>query len=100
DPVIGLYNNSGALIQVVDDGVDSDSGMQTPDPAVVFRPNFTGSLRIVVASYPDLDLDGSGGASSGPYWLKIRRDFEGDGDGVLNAFDICPNDRENDIDKD
>jgi Big-like domain-containing protein/ASPIC/UnbV protein/FG-GAP repeat protein/VCBS repeat protein/thrombospondin type 3 repeat protein len=100
DPVLGLFDGTGALIQVVDDAVDPDSGMQTPDPAVAYKATFTGSLRIAISSFPDSDLDGVGGATAGPYWLRVIDDPDADRDGIADRLDRCPADPLDDVDHD
>ena len=100
DPVIGLYDNTGALIAMIDDAVDPDSGKESPDPARDYRATFTGALRIVVSSFPDTDLDGVGGGSTGPYWLRVIHDPDADGDGIADGQDVCPNDAADDADRD
>ncbi len=100
DAVIGLYDDANILVAVVDDGLDPDSGSHTVDPALTFTVAFTGTTKVVVTSYPDTDLNGSGGQTTGPYWLRVIRDGDADGDGIANRLDRCPNDAADDVDDD
>jgi len=105
DPVIGLYDPNGVLLQVhaepfVDDAFDPDSGSWTLDPAPTYTATFTGTVKVVVSSSPDTNLDGIGGQTTGPYWIRIEVDSDADGDGVVGRFDRCPNDAGDDVDRD
>ncbi len=97
DPVIGLFDDQGSLIQIVDDGIDPDSHTFSLDPALDTFVDFDGQARIAVGAFPDLDLDGAGGESTGEYWIRVTvenfscppgTDF--DGDGVCDVYDNCP----------
>ncbi len=100
DAVIGLYDATGTLIKVVDDAIDPDSGMLTTDPSLTMRVNFTGTAKLAVSSYPDMNLDGVGGQTTGPYWLRVTVSQDADGDGVADGLDPCPLDGSNDGDAD
>jgi len=100
DAVIGLYDDANIPVAVVDDGFDPDSGSHTVDPVLTFKVGFTGIAKVVVTSYPDTDLNGIGGQTSGPYWLRVIRDSDADGDGIVNRLDRCPNDAADDVDDD
>ena len=90
DAVIGLYSSTNTLLAVVDDAVDPDSGAYAVDPAIDFVASFTGTAKVVVSSYPDLDLNGVGGATTGGYWLRVRFEDDADGDSVSDGSDACP----------
>ena len=102
DAVIGLYDDEDLLLAlgVADDGLDPDSGSHTLDPELTRQLYFTGTAKLVVTSYPDADLNGVGGVTSGPYWLRVIRDGDSDGDGAANRLDGCPADPSNDLDAD
>ncbi len=100
DPIIGLLDPGGQVLAVVDDSTDPDSASFTVDPALVYTAGFTGTARLVVTSSPDLNLDGAGGQSSGPYWLRVEIEGDVDGDGVFDRFDRCPADALDDADRD
>jgi hypothetical protein len=100
DPVIGLFDGTGALTVVVDDAVDPDSGSFTFDPALSFNADFTGMAVVGVSSYPDLALTGAGQATSGGYWIRVEVDHDSDDDGIVDRFDLCPFDPHDDVDKD
>ncbi len=100
DAIIGLYDDFDLLVAVKDDTPDPDSGGHTIDPALTFQAGFTGLARLVVASYPDDNLDGIGGQTAGPYWLRVMRDSDTDGDGIVDRLDRCPNDAADDVDDD
>jgi hypothetical protein len=100
DAVIGLYDPTSALRVVVDDAEDPDTGKFSHDPWLEFTADFTGIARLVVSAYPDLDLNGLGTGSSGSYWLRVERDHDGDGDGIVDRLDPCPGQAENDLDHD
>ncbi len=99
DAAIGIYGPMG-LIRLVDDAIHPDSSDFTLDPALTYTADFTGDLYLAVSSYPDLDLNGSGGATTGPYWLRIIRDSDQDSDGVPDRLDRCPDDAADDPDDD
>ncbi len=100
DPLLGVFDHAGALIQSVDDSVDPDSMGDSFDPAVEFVPDFTGTARVAVTSYPDTDFDGTGGGTEGPYWIRFAVDDDADGDGSPDSEDNCPLDANNDEDDD
>ncbi len=100
DAIVGLYNSSGVLLRSVDDAFDPDSMTFTVDPALEFVANFTGTARIVVTSAPDFDLDGVGGQTTGGYWLRVEVESDDDADGILNKFDHCPEDPNDDAERD
>ncbi len=100
DAVLQLRSGGGALLAESDDTLDPDSSEFTLDPAIEFKVLSSGTLRIAVASYPDLDFNGTGGVSSGPYWLRIARLSDVDGDDVPGGFDLCPLDPNDDADGD
>jgi hypothetical protein len=99
DPVMEV-SVQGDLYAVVDDAQDPDSGMATRDPALTFRPTLGGPLFIRIASYGDTNFDGTGGTTTGPYWLRITIDPDVDGDGVVDRFDAFPTDPHDDVDGD
>jgi hypothetical protein len=99
DPILALYDNTGTLIQVVDDGVDPDSGMATADPALTYEATFSGLLRIALSSYPDSDMSGDG-VTNGSYWLRVVDNADADGDGIADRFDAFPVDPLDDADGD
>ena len=70
------------------------------DPATEIVANFTGTAKIKVSSYPDLDQDGVGGGSTGGYWLRVEVATDTDGDGAPDAEDICPTTAKDDADRD
>ncbi len=100
DPLIGVFDGTGALIQSVDDSIDPDSMGDSFDPAIEFVPDFTGTARVAVTSYPDIDFDGTGGGTTGPYWIRFTVDDDADGDGTPDSEDNCPLDPNNDQDDD
>jgi Tol biopolymer transport system component len=100
DAVVGLYDTSNVLITSVDDAVDPDTHQYSLDPAFEWTATFTGTAELVVSSYPDLDLDGAGGATTGGYWLRVQVRADSDGDGVTDERDACPNDPADDADGD
>ena len=100
DSVIGFYAAGDLLLAVVDDAIDPDSGQFTHDPALRIRVNFTGTAKLAVAAYPDSGFTGAGGATSGPYYVRIRRDPDADSDGILDRLDVCPVDSRDDADQD
>ncbi|MFQ5843851.1 MAG: thrombospondin type 3 repeat-containing protein, partial [Planctomycetota bacterium] len=100
DAVLGVYDPNDVLLAVVDDALDPDSGALTLDPALSFQAAFTGDAKLVVSSYPDLDLDGAGGATTGPYWIRVTLDQDADADGVVDRLDRCPGDPDDDLDGD
>ncbi len=105
DPVIGLYDPGGALLAIgggtfVDDSADPDSAGDTRDPAFEITVGFSGTATLVVSSFPDLDLNGVGGDTTGPYWLRVVVDRDADGDGVVDRLDRCPADALDDADDD
>ncbi len=102
DAVIALYDNLGQLELLSDDAFDPDSGSLTLDPALsaVVGTFKAGTWVLAVSSYADLDLNGSGGTTTGPYWVRVIVDHDTDGDGVPDRKDRCPDDLENDFDDD
>jgi len=90
DAVIGLYDASNALLMVVDDAIDPESGAFSVDPALDVTVGFTGTAKVVVSSYPDLDLNGAGGTTTGGYWIRVRFEDDSDMDGVPDGTDNCP----------
>jgi Big-like domain-containing protein/VCBS repeat protein/FG-GAP repeat protein len=90
DAVVALYNASNVLVATSDDAVDPDSGAFSVDPALDVTVGFTGTAKVVVSSYPDLDFNGSGGQSQGGYWIRVRYEDDSDGDGVPDSRDNCP----------
>ncbi len=95
DPVIGLFHSNGALIRLVDDAIDPDSVSATLDPALEIGVGLTENVRLVVSSYPDLDLNGADGPDSGPYWLRIEHrdcfpNSDSDSDDICDSLDNCP----------
>lgn len=89
DAVAGLYDGSGVRIGLVDDAADPDSGVYTLDPALDVVVGFTGTARLLLTPYPDLNQTGSGGLSSGAYWLRVRVETDTDDDGIPDALDGC-----------
>jgi len=104
DALLGLYDSDPtSAIVVVDDAVDPDTGASSLDPFLewVIDGSFGGATALIaISAYPDTDLDGIGALSTGPYWLRVEIDRDGDGDGVMNRFDVCPLQIENDFDQD
>jgi len=100
DAMIAIYDASGVPVTFVDDSVDPDSGAFSFDPAVELEMSFSGVARVGVTSYPDLDFDGSGGATTGPYWIRVEVDRDSDDDGTVDRFDHCPYDALDDEDGD
>jgi hypothetical protein len=100
DAVVGFYNASNTLVAVVDDAVDPDTGEFSLDPAIELTATFTGTAKVVVSSYPDLDQDGVGGGTTGGYWLRVAVATDTDGDGVPDSEDICPATAKDDADRD
>jgi hypothetical protein len=100
DPVLGVFDVSGAPLAIVDDAMDPDTGALSQDPAISFYAGATGDLKVAVSAYPDLDFDGSGGATLGPYWIRVEVETDMDGDGTPDAVDPCPLDADNDADDD
>ena len=101
DAVIGFYNASNVLVgSVVDDAVDPDTGEFSLDPAIELIANFTGTGKIKVSSYPDLDQDGVGGGATGGYWLRVEVATDTDADGAPDSEDICPATAKDDADRD
>jgi hypothetical protein len=100
DAVIGLYDAGNALVALSDDALDPDSSGATFDPALDVAVDLTGTAKLVVSSFPDLDLDGAGGATTGPYWVRVEVIADSDADGLDDASDACPADPANDADGD
>ncbi|MGH2689038.1 MAG: hypothetical protein ACRDKW_09565, partial [Actinomycetota bacterium] len=100
DPVIGLYDQTNTFLGTIDDSVDPDSGSPTLDPADSFDVGFSGTFKLVVSSYPDLDLDGVGGATTGPYLIRVVVDHDADADRVADRHDRCQFDPADDADDD
>ncbi len=100
DAVVGLYSPNNALLVRSDDAIDPDSGGFTRDPAFTYRRDEIGTYKLAVSAYPDLAFGGTGGTSSGPYWLRIRRDTDSDFDGIPDRLDVCPDDSRDDADGD
>ncbi|MGH9868011.1 MAG: FG-GAP-like repeat-containing protein [Candidatus Polarisedimenticolia bacterium] len=100
DAVVGFYDASDTLVAISDDAVDPDSEGFSRDPALDLTATFTGTGKVVVSSFPDLDLDGSGGGSTGGYWIKVETPLDVDGDGTPDTRDVCPSDPRNDADAD
>ncbi len=100
DAVIGFYSATNTLIALSDDAVDPDSGAFSRDSALEFIAPFSGTGKVVVSSFPDFDLNGSGGASSGGYWLRVEVTSDTDGDGTPDPQDICPASAHDDADHD
>jgi hypothetical protein len=100
DVVIGFYNASNVLVARVDDALDPDSQAFSLDPALELTASFTGIGKIVVSSYPDFGQTGSGGATTGPYWIRVEVESDTDGDGVADGSDICPATARDDEDRD
>jgi Tol biopolymer transport system component len=102
DAVIALYDNVGQLAAFSDDAFDPDSGSLTLDPALtaVVGPPKAGTWLLAVSAYADLDLNGSGGTTTGPYWVRVIVDHDTDGDGVPDRNDRCPDDAADDFDDD
>jgi Tol biopolymer transport system component len=97
DAVIGVYDHTGALLMVEDDSIDPDTGAWSLDPSVDTIVSFSGTARVVVSAYPDLELDGVGGATTGAYWLRVEGDpcpadpaDDVDDDGRCASADNCP----------
>ncbi len=72
DAVIALVDSTGTIYAVADDAIDPDSGAFTLDPALDVTVMFSGMAYIFVSSYPDLNLDGVGGSTTGGYWIRVR----------------------------
>jgi len=85
---------------VSDDTFDPDSQQFTLDPALDTIVDFTGTAKLVVTSFPDEDIDGVGGLTTGPYWMRVDVVPDADGDGLPDAHDPCPNDFGDDSDGD
>ena len=100
DAVVGFYDNLGALVALSDDAIDPDSHAFTTDPALELTAGFTGVGKLVVSSFPDLDQDGAGGGTTGAYWLRVAVATDTDGDGAVDAEDICPTSARDDPDRD
>ncbi len=100
DAVVGFYDDANNLLAISDDAVDPDSEGFSRDPALEIVASFDGVGKIVVSSFPDLDLNGSGGASTGGYWLKVERLLDSDGDGASDPVDVCSEDPRDDEDHD
>lgn len=104
DAVLGLYgDNSMSPIVVLDDTVDPDTGKFSLDPSLewVIGAGFAGGIaRLAVSAYPDLNLDGLGALPGDSYWLRVEIDRDSDGDGVVDRYDVCPLQMENDLDQD
>ena len=100
DPLVALYDAAGTQVAFSDDAIDPDTGLFSFDPELEYVADFTGTARIAVGSYPDHDLDGTDGATSGPYWIRVRVFDDADADGSPDAEDPCPLDPNNDADRD
>ncbi len=99
DAVAGLIGPAG-IVAGSDDALDPDSGTYTLDPAFEVQVGFSGDAWVAVSSFGDPLFTGSGGATSGPYWLRIRRDLDLDSDGVPDEDDRCRQDAADDADRD
>ncbi len=100
DAIVGLYDASNNLVALSDDAVDPDSGRFSRDPAIELAATFTGTAKVVVSAFPDLDQNGAGGGSTGGYWIRVETASDTDSDGTTDARDVCPADPRNDTDRD
>ncbi len=100
DAVVGFYDDLGGLVAVVDDAVDLDSRAFSFDPALELIAEFSGTGQVVVSSFPDLEQDGTDGATVGPYWIRVEVPTDVDADGTPDDEDVCPADPLDDADRD
>jgi len=101
DAILALYDDVGALVTIVDDAIDPHTQAYTLDPALDTVVDFSGTAKLLVTSFPDEDLDGLGGLTPGPYWLRVDVELDdADGDGIPDVLDDCPSDPGDNIDGD
>lgn len=75
--VLGIFDAGGTTVSPPPTAIpDPDNGVDTDplvlDPALEFTPAVGGTFLVAVSSVGDEDFDGVGGATTGPYHLRVE----------------------------